>query len=234
MADAALKRRALAHLKKVDPVMADVIHRVGAFTLEPRVEGTHFDAVVRSIVYQQLSGKAASTIHGRLHGLFGDRPPLPNELLAASDEQLRAVGLSRQKIGYMRDLATRVDSGDVAMHALDEMTDEEIIVALTRVKGVGKWTAQVFMMFRLGRTNVLPDLDLGIQKGIKLAYGLRTMPTPERVRTIGAKWAPYASIASWYLWRSLDLPVAAGARTKRAPARSPKAKSPQPRRGAAT
>lgn len=186
--------------------MADVIRRVGSFKPRVAAEGTHFDAVVRSIVFQQLSTKAASTIHGRLQGLFGDRPPLPHELSAMTDEQLRSVGLSRQKIGYMRDLADRVVTGDVPISTLHDLGDEEVITALTRVKGVGKWTAQMFLMFRLERQNVLPDLDLGIQKAIKLAYGLRKMPTPDRVRRIGAKWDPYCSIASWYLWRSLDLP----------------------------
>jgi DNA-3-methyladenine glycosylase II len=232
-ARAALKRRALAHLKKTDPVLGELIDRVGGFPPPPRAEGTHFDAVMRSIVYQQLSGKAAATIHGRLHGLYGERPPLPHELLETPDEHLRGVGLSRQKIGYLRDLAGRVHSGDVAIHDLDAMTDDEIIAALTRVKGVGKWTAQMFLMFRLGRPDVLPDLDLGIQKAIKLAYGLRKMPKPDRVRAIGAKWSPYASIASWYLWRSLDLPDGKRLVMKRAPVRKKSVTSAAPKRSAA-
>ncbi|MDQ6830637.1 MAG: DNA-3-methyladenine glycosylase 2 family protein [Gemmatimonadota bacterium] len=201
-----IHRKAIPYLKRADPVMADVIRRVGAFKPGIAPEGSHFDAVVRSIVYQQLSTKAASTIHGRLTGLFGDRPPLPHELSAMTDERLRGAGLSRQKIGYMRDLAERVVTGDVPITTLHDLSDDEVIAALTRVKGVGKWTAQMFLMFKLRRPNVLPDLDLGIQKAIKLAYGLRKMPTPDRVRRIGAKWEPYCSIASWYLWRSLDLP----------------------------
>ncbi len=201
-----IDRKAIPHLKRADPVMADVIRRVGAFKPRASPEGTHFDAVVRSIVYQQLSTKAATTIHGRLQGLFGDRPPLPQELSATSDERLRSAGLSRQKIGYMRDLADRVLTGDVSINTVHDLDDEMVIAALTRVKGVGRWTAQMFLMFRLGRANVLPEFDLGIQKAIKIAYGLRKMPTPERVRRIGANWDPYCSIASWYLWRSLDLP----------------------------
>ena len=196
-------RRAIAHLRK-DPKLAAVIDRVGPYELSPQREGTHFEAVVRSIVYQQLSGKAAGTIHGRFLSLFTNSKPLPDALLGLTDEVMRGVGLSRQKIGYMRDLATKVVSGSVAIETLDEMSDDAIIDALVQVKGVGRWTAQMFLMFRLGRPDVLPDLDLGIQKGIQKAYRLRSLPKPARVLEIGAKWAPYRTMASWYLWRSLD------------------------------
>ena len=195
---------AVAHLKKVDPVMAQVIDKVGKYKGWPQTAGTHFDAVARSIVFQQLSGKAAGTIHGRFQGLYGGRTPLPAELAATSDEQLRSIGLSRQKSAYLKDLGTRVASGALSIETLHELTDAEIITALTQVKGIGRWTAQMFMMFRLGRPDVLPDLDLGIQKGIQRAYRLRKLPTPERVLKIGAKWAPYRTVASWYLWRYLD------------------------------
>lgn len=197
-------RKAVAHLKRVDPVMAQVIERVGSYKGWPATGGTHFDAVARSIVFQQLSGKAAGTIHGRFQGLYGGRTPLPAELAATSDEQLRAVGLSRQKSAYLKDLGARVASGEVPIETLHELTDDEVIAALTQVKGIGRWTAQMFMMFRLGRPDVLPDLDLGVQKGIQRAYRLRKLPTPERVQKIGAKWAPYRTVASWYLWRLLD------------------------------
>jgi DNA-3-methyladenine glycosylase II len=197
-------RKAINHLKKVDPVMAGVIAVVGCCDLEPRADGTHFDAVMRSIIFQQLSGQAAGTIHRRLKDLYGGRDPSPKELLRTSDEKLRAIGLSRQKTAYLKDLATRVNTGSFPMHSLDELADDQIIEALTAVKGVGRWTAQMFLMFRLGRPDVLPDLDLGIQKGVKRAYGLRKHPLPERVAKIGAKWAPYRTIASWYLWRLLD------------------------------
>jgi len=201
------RRKTVAHLKKVDPVMLELIEKVGSCTLEPRAEGTHFDAIARSIVFQQLSGKAASTIHGRFEGLYGGRSPLPVELTVTSDEQLRAVGLSRGKSAYLKDLAARVVSGELSVETLHELSDEEIIAALTRVKGIGRWTAQMFLMFRLGRPDVLPDLDLGVQKAIQKAYRLRKLPTPERVRKIGAKWAPYRTVASWYLWRLLDTPT---------------------------
>jgi DNA-3-methyladenine glycosylase II len=204
-----LNRVAVAHLKKVDPVMAQVIEKVGRYKGWAASEGTHFDAVARSIVFQQLSGKAAGTIHGRFQGLYGGRNPLPAELATTSDEQLRAVGLSRQKSAYLKDLGARVTSGELPIETLHELTDDEIITALTQVKGIGRWTAQMFMMFRLGRPDVLPDLDLGIQKGIQRAYRLRKLPTPERVLKIGAKWAPYRTVASWYLWRYVDTPVSA-------------------------
>ncbi|HET9777368.1 MAG TPA: DNA-3-methyladenine glycosylase [Gemmatimonadaceae bacterium] len=200
-------RKAVAHLKKVDPVLGKVIEKVGTYKGWPTGNGTHFDAVCRSIVFQQLSGKAAGTIHGRFVGLYGGRPPLPDELASTPDDKLRAVGLSRQKSAYLKDLGARVASGEVPIETLHELTDSEVIAALTQVKGIGRWTAQMFMMFRLGRPDVLPDLDLGVQKAIQRAYRLRKLPTPEKVLKIGAKWAPYRTVASWYLWRSIDTPA---------------------------
>jgi DNA-3-methyladenine glycosylase II len=197
-------RRAVAHLKRADPVLARVIARVGPCRFEPRAEGTHFEAVARAIVYQQLSGKAAGTIHARFHALYGGRAPEPAELLATGDDALRSAGLSRQKVGYLRDLAARVGAGDLPLDRVDALGDDDLIAALTRVKGVGRWTAQMFLMFRLGRPDVLPDLDLGVQKAIQLAYGRRAMPKPADVLRIGAPWAPYRTVASWYLWRFLD------------------------------
>jgi DNA-3-methyladenine glycosylase II len=139
-------------------------------------------------------------------GLFGGRAPLPEELAATEDVTLRGVGLSRQKLSYLKDLAARVAAGDLPIESLHDLPDEDVIDALVRVKGVGRWTAQMFLMFRLGRPDVLPDLDLGIQKAIQRAYRLRKRPLPERVLKIGAPWAPYRTVASWYLWRSLELP----------------------------
>ena len=196
----------ISHLKRVDPVLAGVIDRVGPCRLEPRREGTHFDALVRSIVYQQLSGKAASTILARVHALYGDRSPTPAELLATSDETLRAAGLSRQKLSYLKDLAAKVESGEVPLGAetIDHLGDEEIIEKLVRVKGIGRWTVHMFLIFRLGRPDVLPELDLGIQNAIRRAYRLRKQPRPKDVQRIGKSWTPHASVASWYLWRSLE------------------------------
>ena len=197
---------AIEHLRERDPKLARIIDRVGGCELTPRTGGTHFDALVRAIVYQQLSGKAAATIHGRVEGLYGDRAPTPQEILATDDERLRAAGLSRQKISYIKDLASKVVSGELATESLDSMPDDEVIASLVRVKGIGRWSAQMFLMFRLGRPNILPDLDLGVQKGIQHAYRLPKLPTPKDVLRIGERWAPYASVASWYMWRLLELP----------------------------
>ena len=200
-------RQALSHLRRVDPVIGRVIDVVGPCRWIPRAEGTHFDALVRAIVYQQLSGKAAATIHGRLKALFGGRDPTPAELLAVSEDALRGVGLSRQKLGYIRDLAAHVASGELPIDNLHELDDDALTEALVRVKGIGKWTAQMFLMFRLGRPNVLPELDLGIQNGVQRAYGLRARPKPKDILRIGQNWAPHASVAAWYLWRVLEVPT---------------------------
>ena len=206
----------IQHLRTVDPVLAAVIDRVGPCRLEPRREGTHFDALVRSIVYQQLSGKAASTILGRVHALYGNRSPTPAELLTTPDETLRAAGLSRQKLAYLKDLAVKVQNGDVplASDAIDHLSDDEIIERLVRVKGIGRWTVHMFLLFRLGRPDVLPELDLGIQNAIRRAYRLRKQPGPKDVLRIGRKWTPHASVASWYLWRLLDSAPTAAARKR--------------------
>ncbi|MEO7102775.1 MAG: DNA-3-methyladenine glycosylase [Gemmatimonadaceae bacterium] len=197
-------RRAILHLRRVDPRLATIIDAVGSCTFAPAEHLAHFTAISRSIVFQQLSGKAATTIYNRFANLFPDATPTALGLASLTDDQLRAVGLSRQKAGYLRDLAARVISGEVPIDSLDQLSDDEVIAALVSVKGIGRWTAQMFLMFRLGRPDVLPDLDLGIQKGIQRAFRMRTLPTPKRVAEIGAKWAPYRTVASWYLWRSLD------------------------------
>jgi 3-methyladenine DNA glycosylase/8-oxoguanine DNA glycosylase len=169
-----------------------------------REEGSHFQALTRSIVYQQLSGKAAATILSRVEALFPNEISTPEAVAATSDEQLRAAGLSRQKIGYIRDLSSKVATGALPLDAVEEMTDDDLIDHLVQVKGIGRWTAQMFLMFRLGRRNVLPELDLGIQNAIKRAYRMRKRPTPKQVKRIGAKWAPHSTVACWYLWRSLE------------------------------
>jgi len=198
-------RRAIAHLTAVDPTLGAIIQRVGRFRLVRSTEGTHFDAVCRSIIYQQLSGKAASTIHGRVLGVYGGRAPRPDELAMTPDEHLRSAGLSRQKLSYLKDLAARVAANTLPIESLHDLSDDEVIDALVQVKGVGRWTAQMFLMFRLGRPDVLPELDLGIQNAIQRAYKLRKRLLPPRVIKLGAVWAPYRTVASWYLWRSLEL-----------------------------
>ena len=197
-------RASVRHLKRVDPVLARVIESVGPCRMPVRSEGTHFQALARSIVFQQLSGKAAGTIHGRFAALFANGDPEPSALLEFADVQLRGVGLSRQKIGYLRDLSHKVVSGALPLDEVDRMNDDELIAHLVQVKGIGRWTAQMFLMFRLGRRNVLPELDLGIQNAIRRAYGKRKRPSPKQVRAIGAKWSPHSTVASWYLWRSLE------------------------------
>lgn len=197
-------RPAIAHLKRVDPVLGDLIARVGPCRMEQRRTGTHYDALVRAIVYQQLSGKAAGTIHRRFCELYPSRRPRAERVLATDETALRGAGLSRQKIGYLRDLSARVADGSLPLAHLGRLADDAIIEHLVQVKGIGRWTAHMFLMFRLGRPDVLPELDLGVQNAIQRAYRLEKRPSPTDVLAIGEKWRPYTSIASWYLWRSLE------------------------------
>ena len=187
-----------------DPVLAAIIKRHGACGLGAvRERFDHFSMLVRAIVFQQLSTKAATTIHSRLLDAMGGTVT-PAALAALTDDQYRAAGISRQKAAYLRDLAEKVDSGAVPLDAVDVLSDEDVITALTRVKGIGRWTAEMFLIFRLQRPDILPVGDLGIVNAIQRAYGLRKKPTPERMRKLGEAWKPYRSIATWYLWRSLD------------------------------
>jgi DNA-3-methyladenine glycosylase II len=202
------QRAAVRYLKRADPVLANIIERVGPNRYGANGAGSHLDALVRSIVSQQLSTSAASTIHSRLLALVGVPNPLPEQWLALNDPDMRAAGLSRQKIAYIRDLARHVQDGELPMAKLHEMSDDEVIEALTRVKGIGVWTAQMFLMFRLGRPDILPVLDLGIRNAFRRAYRLRKDPTAKRMHAIAKPWAPYRSVASWYLWQSLELPLA--------------------------
>ncbi|MFI5256062.1 MAG: DNA-3-methyladenine glycosylase family protein [Gemmatimonadales bacterium] len=197
-------RSALAHLRRADPVIGAIIDRVGSCRLEVRRSGTHYDALVRSIVFQQLSGKAAGTIHRRFCALYPRNRPRADLVLETDDIRLRGAGLSRQKVAYLRDLSSRVVDRSLPLAHLGRLSDEAILEHLVQVKGIGKWTVQMFLMFRLGRPDVLPDLDLGVQNAIQRAYGLKKRPTPKEVLRIGDRWRPHASVASWYLWRSLE------------------------------
>jgi len=197
-------RASVRALKRIDPILARLIETVGPCRLETREEGTHFHALARSIVFQQLSGKAAGTIFGRFVALYEDASPTPQDVLASDDAQLRGVGLSRQKVTYLRDLAGKVAGSALPLDSIHEMSDDAVIEHLVQVKGIGRWTAQMLLMFRLGRTDVLPELDLGIQTAIQRAYRMRKRPTPKQVRRVGAKWSPHSTVACWYLWRSLD------------------------------
>ena len=207
MPHALWQRAAVRHLKKADPVLERIIERVGPNRFGARAAGSHLDALVRSIVGQQLSTSAATTIHGRLLVLVGEANPLPEDWLALNDPDMRAAGLSRQKIAYIRDLARRVKDGELPMDRLHLMSDDEVIEALTAVKGIGVWTAQMFLMFRLGRPDILPVLDLGIRNAFRREYKLRKDPTAKRMQALAKSWAPYRSVASWYLWQSLELPL---------------------------
>ena len=191
-------------LLRKDPVLAALIRAHGPCGLADGAGIEYFAALARSIVFQQLSTKAASTIHARLLGLLPDGQVTAAALATVTDEQFRSVGISRQKSMSLRDLSEKVVSGAVALEAVEHLDDEDVITALTTVKGVGRWTAEMFLMFRLHRPDVLPVGDLGILTAVQRAYRLRQRPSPERLRKLGEAWRPYRSIACWYLWRSLD------------------------------
>ncbi|MCA1561202.1 MAG: DNA-3-methyladenine glycosylase [Acidobacteria bacterium] len=203
--DEAEYARARRLLMRRDPVLAAIIKRHGACGLAAAQRTDHFAAIVKAITSQQLSTKASRTIFNRFVALFPDgRFPTPADVIAIDDERLRNVGLSRQKVAYIRDLCMKVTDGTLPLRQLDAMDDEQVIEAITRVKGLGRWTAEMFLMFRLHRPDVLPVGDLGILRAMQKAYGLRKPPGPERMRRIGEAWKPYRSIACWYLWQSLE------------------------------
>jgi len=195
--------KARRHLARRDPVLRDLMRLHGPCGLAARLHANPFKALVRAIVGQQLSAKAAATIFSRFEALY-DSFPVPSQVLATPDERLRAVGLSSQKLGYLRDLCTRIEEGQLPLDTLDRMDDEAVIQALTQVKGVGRWTAEMFLIFRLQRPDVLPVGDLGIVNAVKRVYKLRKTPSPDRLRRIGEAWRPYRSVACWYLWASLN------------------------------
>ncbi len=195
-------RHAVRHLKKSDPILRAVIERVGPYRMEKEIP--RFHTLARAIIYQQLHGKAAATICQRLMHLAGN-PLTPEGILKLSDEQMRGVGLSKQKMSYLRDLAQKTHSGMVQFMRLPELPDEEVIEHLTQVKGIGVWTAHMFLMFALQRPNVLPTGDLGIQSAMRKHYNKRKLPKPKQMEKIAKCWEPYRSVACWYLWRSLDV-----------------------------
>ena len=190
-------------LARRDPVLRDLMRVHGPCGLAARQHTNPFKALARAIVGQQLSAKAAATIFSRFEALY-DAFPTPAQVLATPDERLRGVGLSSQKVGYVRDLCRRIEEGQLPLDVLERMEDEAIIEALTQVKGVGRWTAEMFLIFRLQRPDVLPVGDLGIVKAVQRAYKLRKAPSPDRLTRIGEAWRPYRSVACWYLWASLN------------------------------
>jgi len=198
---------ALAVLRR-DPVMAAMLERFGPLDDVLRRRGRRpteaYGALLRAIVGQQLSTKAARSIYGRLEDMFGGHAPTPAELLAADPEKIRSVGLSRPKVAYLRDLAEHVEDGRLELDRLAELPDEEVIAQLTAVKGLGEWTAHMFLIFHLGRPDVLPVGDLGIRNAAALAYELEGPPKPAELADLAEGWRPHRSLASLYLWRSLD------------------------------
>ena len=195
-------RKATNHLKRSDPILAAIIERIGPCRME--FGPPEFHSLAEAIVYQQLNGKAAVTIFKRFAALAGE-PLRPEGILKLTDTQLRSVGLSKQKSAYLKDMAARASRGELDFSRLHEMTDDEVIKHLTQVKGVGVWTAHMFLMFTLRRPNVLPTGDYGIQMAIKKHYRKRKVPKPEVMVKIAKSWEPYRSVACWYLWRSLDI-----------------------------
>jgi DNA-3-methyladenine glycosylase II len=197
--------RARRILMRRDPVLAPIIKRYGACGIKTGRETDIFCGLVEAIVSQQLSTRAAATIYGRLRALMPDGgPPTPQGLLPLTDEALRGVGLSRQKTAYMRDLSRKVLDGSVRTDSLSSMSDDEIVTELTKIKGIGRWTVEMILIFRLARPDVLPVGDLGIVKAIHKAYGLRKTPDANRMQQLAERWRPYRSVASWYLWASLE------------------------------
>jgi DNA-3-methyladenine glycosylase II len=203
-------RAAIRHLKRVDPrfarVIEQIVERIGPFNMPPSVHAGPFEALLRSIFYQQLNGKAAASILGRFKDRFGaGEMPSPAQILAASTPQLRSVGLSRQKIAAIRDLSQKALDGTVPTQAeIELLSNEEIVDRLTVVRGIGVWTVEMLLIFHLGRPNILPISDFGVRKGFQLAFKKRKMPTPKELATYGERWHPYRTVASWYLWRASE------------------------------
>ncbi len=202
-----LPRAARPHLVRADAALGRVMKRVGPFRMQKGGAEGPLHALCRSIVYQQLSGKAAGTIFGRVRALF-PQPQFPTaqQILAVSDEDLRGCGLSSQKLGYLRDLCRRVAAKELDLGRLSTLDDQAVIDELTAVKGIGRWSAQMFLMFYLGRLNVWPEADLGIRSAVRILHGHDELPTAKIMAEVGARYSPYASVASWYLWRLLELP----------------------------
>lgn len=201
---------ALAHLRAVDPKLAPVIDRARPCDLAPQRLASLFDVLLRSIVYQQLNGKAAASILARVQALFPASQPEPRALLALADEPLRAAGLSRNKLASLRDLAAKTLDGTVPPPAVAvRLSDAELIERLTAVRGIGPWTVHMVLMFNLGRPDVLPTGDFGVREGFRKLHRKRRQPTPAELEKYARRWAPYRSIAAWYLWRvhELELPA---------------------------
>lgn len=200
-------QEAVAHLSAADPTLAKLIERVGPFTMQLRQMHDPFEALARNIIYQQLHGKAAAAIHARVLALFGKEKLRPQDILATADDELLDAGLSRAKLAALKDLAAKTMDGTMPTLArLSRMNDEEIIERLTQVRGIGRWTVEMLLIFRLGRPDVLPAGDYAVRKGFALAYALDESPKPKELEQYGERWRPFRSVASWYLWRAIELP----------------------------
>ena len=194
------------HLMKADPTLGRVIKRIGPCKLHSVAPRDPFEALCMSIASQQLSTKAAATIFNRFADLFPpDRKPAPDAVMMLSDDRIRACGFSRPKVSFIKDLAARVGDGRLDLKGLRKHSDDVVMQQLVAVKGIGRWTAEIFLMFRLGRLDILPADDLALMNAARRVYGLRTRPDAKRLRKMGEAWRPYRSVAAWYLWQSLSL-----------------------------
>jgi DNA-3-methyladenine glycosylase II len=198
--------KAVRHLAAVDAKLGELIMRAGPFSMQIRRMHNPFEALARNIIYQQLHGSAAAAIHKRVLELFGGNKLRPQDVLAASEEDLLGAGLSRAKLASLKDLSTRVLDGTVpSLAKLKRMEDEEIIERLTKVRGVGRWTVEMLLVFRLGRADVLPVGDYAVRKGFALTYDLEDLPKPKELEEYGERWRPFRSVASWYMWEAVRL-----------------------------
>jgi len=206
LADRRVWQKGVRYLKRSDSILARIIDRVGPVKFE--LDDDHYEAVVGSIIFQQLAGSAARAILNRFKQLYGGRVPSPREYLSTDVEKLRGSGLSPQKISYIKDLAERLENGTLDLKRLETLPDEEALNELDNVRGIGRWTAEMFLIFKLGRTDVLPVDDLGLRKAAQKAYRLRTLPKRDRFEQLAEKWHPYSSISTFYLWKSIEKPEA--------------------------
>jgi DNA-3-methyladenine glycosylase II len=193
-------RKAIGFLKQ-DPNLVKIINRIGDYQIKKR--NNHFAVLVESIISQQLAGAAAEAIFARFKKLY-PKFPTAGHILNTKDAKLRSVGLSGMKVEYLKDLAQKIEDKKLKMRSLSKMSDDKIIEHLTQVKGIGRWTAEMFLIFSLGRLDVLPTGDLGLRKGVQMAFSLSELPKPKEVEKIGIRWKPYRSVATWYLWKSLQ------------------------------
>ncbi|MDE1824457.1 MAG: DNA-3-methyladenine glycosylase 2 family protein [Candidatus Micrarchaeota archaeon] len=201
--DKRIWNRGRRYLIKKDKVMANIVRNVGPIAFE--IDGSgYYESLVESILFQQLAGSAARAILKKFKGLYNGRIPTPKEYLRTSEKRLRSAGISPQKYGYIKDLCERINDGRLKLEGVEMMSDEEVVTMLDEVKGIGRWTAEMFLLFSLGRVDVLPMDDLGFRKGIRAAYRLKEMPERRAMEKLSSKWRPYGSIATLYLWRGLD------------------------------